>query len=94
MNLGIEDAAWLAWLISEGKTDRYTADRWPVGRRVLRTVIPMTRLMSADRIAPAHPASQCTASSGQIPALRRRALQQLTALDTPRPPWLPRTEPA
>ena len=52
MNLGIEDAAWLAWMIAEGKTERYSAERRPVGRRVIKTVDPATRLMASDAILP------------------------------------------
>lgn len=88
MNLGIEDAAWLAWLISAGRTESYTADRWPVGRQVLRTVDPATRLMSADSVLPRVLRRNVAPVLFSIPAVRRRAVRRLTALDTPAPPWL------
>ena len=88
MNLGIEDAAWLAWLISEGRTESYTGDRWPVGRQVLRTVDPATRLMSADSVLPRLMRRHVAPLLFSIPAVRRRAVRRLTALDTPAPPWL------
>jgi 2-polyprenyl-6-methoxyphenol hydroxylase-like FAD-dependent oxidoreductase len=89
MNLGIEDAAWLAWLISEGKTERYTGDRWPVARQVLRTVDPATRFLSSDRFAPRLLRRNLLPQLVRVPAIRRRALRRLAALDTPEPPWLP-----
>lgn len=88
MNLGIEDAAWLAWLIGEGQTERYTAVRWPVGRRVLRTVDPATRLMSSDALLPRALRRHLLPLAIGVPTIRRRALRRLTALDTPEPPWL------
>ena len=88
MNLGIEDAAWLAWLIDEGQTARYTAERWPVGRQVLRTVDPATRLLSSDDPLPRALRRNLLPLALRVPAIRRRALRRLTALDTPAPPWL------
>lgn len=88
MNLGIEDAAWLAWLIEHGETDRYTEARHPVAKRVLAEVDGATRFISSDghlatflrhRILP-HLAARDFA--------QRRALKQIAGLATPAPPWL------
>ncbi len=88
MNLGMEDAAWLAWLIARGGTAGYTAERWPVGRHVLRTVDPATRLMSSDSLLPKllrrHVLPHLISSS----LLRRRIMGRFTGADTPEPPWL------
>ncbi|HEX2256081.1 MAG TPA: FAD-dependent oxidoreductase [Afifellaceae bacterium] len=88
MNLGIEDAAWLAWQIAEGRTDNYTKDRRPVGRHVLRTVDPATRLMAADGLAARLARRRLLPLLFTIPALRRLALRRLAGQDTPFPPWL------
>lgn len=88
MNLGIEDAAWLAWLIERGETGRYTAERHPVARRVLAEVDRATRFISSDgrfatflrrRILPLFAARNFA---------QRRALKQIAGLASPAPPWL------
>jgi 2-polyprenyl-6-methoxyphenol hydroxylase-like FAD-dependent oxidoreductase len=88
MNLGIEDAAWLAWLIAEGRTERYTAERLPVGRRVLRTVDPATRLMAADAVVPKFLRRHVLPRLARIPSLRERFIARIVGLDTPSPAWL------
>jgi len=88
MNLGIEDAAWLAWQIAEGRTDEYTKDRWPVGREVLRLVGPLTRLMAADGRLARLTRQRLMPLALALPALRRLALSRLAGQDTPFPPWL------
>jgi 2-polyprenyl-6-methoxyphenol hydroxylase-like FAD-dependent oxidoreductase len=88
MNLGIEDAAWLAWLIAEGRTEGYTDARWPAGRRVLRTVDPATRLMAADSAIPKFLRRHILPHIVASPALRRRLISRVIGIDTPSPPWL------
>jgi 2-polyprenyl-6-methoxyphenol hydroxylase-like FAD-dependent oxidoreductase len=88
MNLGIEDAAWLAWLIAEGKTAQYTTDRWPVARRVLRTVDPATRLMAADSAPLKFVRRHILPWVMMHNALRSRVIARIAGTDTPEPPWL------
>lgn len=88
MNLGIEDAAWLAWQIAEGRAQDYTKDRWPVGRQVLRTVDPATRFLAADSLLPRLTRRRLMPLLFNVPALRRQALRRLSGQDTPFPPWL------
>ena len=88
MNLGIEDAATLAWLINQNRTGDYTRLRQPVGAKVLRFTHQQTRWLTAwgkwSKFMMAH----------LIPTLmsfkpfRTRALEQMSGLDTPVPPWL------
>jgi 2-polyprenyl-6-methoxyphenol hydroxylase-like FAD-dependent oxidoreductase len=92
MNLGIEDAAWLAWLIAEGGTERYTAERHPVGRRVLRTVDPATRLMASDALVPKFLRRNVLPRLASIMAVRNRFIARVVGLDTPPPPWLAAVE--
>jgi 2-polyprenyl-6-methoxyphenol hydroxylase-like FAD-dependent oxidoreductase len=94
MNLGIEDAAWLAWLIEEGRTDDYTSRRWPVAHRVLRTVDPATRLMASDRPLERFARREVLPRLMRVPAVQRQALVRIAALDTPAPPWLAGAKPA
>jgi 2-polyprenyl-6-methoxyphenol hydroxylase-like FAD-dependent oxidoreductase len=89
MNLGIEDAAWLAWLISEDRTDRYSAERRPVGRRVIRTVDPATRLMASDALVPKLLRRYVLPQVAAVGPLRERFWRRIIGLDTPPPPWLP-----
>lgn len=88
MNLGIEDAAWLAWLISENNTGIYDAKRRPVAKFTLKQTFQQTRQVTNNsaigtfirRVLP-----KILLSFGFI---RRRALTTILALDTPPPPWL------
>ena len=88
MNLGIEDAAWLAWLIATGETDDYTKARWPVGRHVLKTVDPATRLMASDAMPIRFARRHLLPWMIDIPPLRKRMVGRIIGLDTPAPPWL------
>ncbi|MGI9382647.1 MAG: FAD-dependent oxidoreductase, partial [Methyloligellaceae bacterium] len=88
MNLGIEDAATLAWLIDEGRTGEYTKRRWPVGRGVLRQTHAQTRLLTSKS-----PFVRFFRSS-ILPLLlssrwvRARQLPEMAGLAAPAPPWL------
>ena len=88
MNLGIEDAATLAWLISEGQTDRYTKMRKPIGKRVLRLTHAQTRQVTSPgrlrqfatrRIAPVLMKSK---------TVQRFVFRTISGSNTPKPPWL------
>jgi len=93
MNTGIEDAAWLAWLIEKGETGRYSADRMPVARKVLAFTHQQTNQILArgpvSNFVRRHVAPLLVA----IDPVARLGLRRLTGLDTPRPPWLDGTEP-
>ena len=88
MNLGIEDGAWLAWLIEQNQTGRYNEDRLKTARQVLKETHTQTRMITKTgkltqilrRIIPP--------LLFLFPIIRRRAIQILTAQDTPQPPWL------
>ena len=49
MNLGIEDAAWLAWLIETGETDQYTSSRLPAAKRVIKFTTATDRPVVPER---------------------------------------------
>lgn len=88
MNLGIEDACWLAWLIEQGRAAEYTNLRHPVGAQVLKftqsfTSFAKNRGLLQDilirGLAPLIPL---------LPPVQSRIFRTLTALDTPVAPWL------
>jgi 2-polyprenyl-6-methoxyphenol hydroxylase-like FAD-dependent oxidoreductase len=53
MNLGIEDGTVLARMLAEGAAESYSAERHPVGARVIRETRALTRVMTAR-----HPAAR------------------------------------
>lgn len=88
MNLGIEDACWLAFLISEGRETEYSGLRTATARIVLSKTHQMTRMvLLANPLAIAARNTLMPLALG-IPAIRRKALASIAGLDTPAPPWL------
>ena len=88
MNLGIEDACWLAWLIDEGREKEFTTLRHPVGADVLKFTHTFTRFVRARG-----PLQDLVLRFGlpllsHLPPLQRRFYNMLSAQDTPAPPWL------
>ncbi|MEM6496754.1 MAG: FAD-dependent monooxygenase [Pseudomonadota bacterium] len=88
MNLGIEDAAWLAWMIETGSAERYSEERLPVAKRVIKFTRTQTDQLfqrgpfiglSRRILAPA---------MLSLPFVEQMALRRLTGLDSPKPPWL------
>lgn len=88
MNLGIEDAAWLAWLIERGETDRYTALRHPVAEQVIAQVNGATRIMSSDARLMTFLRRRMLPLLASSAFFQRRALRNVAGLDSPAPPWL------
>lgn len=88
MNLGIEDACWLAWLMAEGRERDYTALRWPVGRTVLDLTEQQTRLITSRGAWAGILRRYLGPAILKVPAIRRRLLSRVAGLDTPKAPWL------
>ncbi len=88
MNLGIEDAATLAWLISSGKTEDYTRLRHPVAADVLHFTARQTRQLTRSNPSWRMLQRIVIPLALKIPSIERLALTRLTGLDTPFPPWL------
>jgi 2-polyprenyl-6-methoxyphenol hydroxylase-like FAD-dependent oxidoreductase len=88
MNLGIEDACWLAWLMAEGRTPEYTALGWPAGRTVLDFTDQQTRQITSRGLWADVLRRYLGPAFLKVPILRRRQLARLAGLDTPRAPWL------
>ena len=88
MNLGIEDACWLAWLIDEGRESEYTALRHPVGIDVLKFTHAFTRFAKARGFGQDLALQIGLPILARLPFAQRRLFHMLSAQDTPPPPWL------
>jgi len=88
MNLGIEDAATLAWLIDEGRTDEYTERRLPVGAHVLRQTNLQTQLMTSRNPLVTFMRRQVVPLLMKSDFVLSRQLPEMAGLAAPPPPWL------
>lgn len=88
MNLGIEDAAWLAWLIARGESERYSELRKPVAKQVIGQVDGATRFMSSDSPGMTFLRRRLFPLLAGIGFVQKRALRNVAGLDAPPPPWL------
>jgi len=88
MNLGIEDACWLAWLISQGRQNEYTDLRHPVGAKVLKFTHRFTAFAKARGPFQDLVIKLALPIFSRSPFLQRRLFHNLTALNTPPAPWL------
>jgi 2-polyprenyl-6-methoxyphenol hydroxylase-like FAD-dependent oxidoreductase len=88
MNLGMEDACWLAWLIEQGREREFSALRHPVGADVLKFTHAFTSFAKSRGILQDAVFQFGLPILTKLPALQRRAFNMLTALNTPAPPWL------
>jgi 2-polyprenyl-6-methoxyphenol hydroxylase-like FAD-dependent oxidoreductase len=88
MNLGIEDACWLAWAIENDRMDDYSGLRMPVVRMVVEQTKAQTKALlgfnSFTRFLRDHVANKLLG----VPAFRALAFRRITGLDSPAPPWL------
>ena len=88
MNLGIEDACWLAWLISEGREAEYSALRLPAVRLVLAQTHANTRMVLMRNPVALWLRNVFMPLATTMPWLHRRGIASALGLDTPPPPWL------
>ncbi len=88
MNLGMEDACWLAWLISQGREQEYTTLRHPVGADVLKFTHSFTSFAKSRGLLQDLFFQIGLPILSKLPQLQRNAFSMLTALNTPAPPWL------
>jgi 2-polyprenyl-6-methoxyphenol hydroxylase-like FAD-dependent oxidoreductase len=91
MNLGIEDACWLAWLISEGRQAEYTSLRMEAVQHVLAQTKANTRAILLKNPAAVWLRNSLVPLALKVPALRRSIIDGVRGLDTPAAPWLERT---
>lgn len=88
MNLGMEDASWLAWLIEQGREAEYTTLRHPVGADVLKLTHTFTSFAKSRGALQDLFFHVGLPIVSKLPAIQRRAFNMLTALNTPAAPWL------
>lgn len=88
MNLGIEDAGWLAWLFDQGATDRYQQLRLPVIEGVLGLTSRITALASPRSGWIRAARDLFVPILAGFPPARRFMLKRIAGLESPDPPWL------
>ena len=88
MNLGIEDACWLAWLIAEGREQEYSALRIPAVKQVLKQTYDLTRLITMTNPLAIAARNLFAPLLLRFGPARRTLLSNIAGYDTPRPPWI------
>ncbi|MET0747532.1 MAG: NAD(P)/FAD-dependent oxidoreductase [Rhizobium sp.] len=88
MNLGIEDACWLAYLIAEGREGDYSAQRMPAVRQVLKQTRRLTDLVTMKNPLATALRDGLVPLLFRLPFVRRLLLRGVAGYDTPRPPWI------
>jgi 2-polyprenyl-6-methoxyphenol hydroxylase-like FAD-dependent oxidoreductase len=88
MNLGIEDACWLAWLISEGRQADYTSLRMEAVEHVLAQTKANTRVILLRNPISVWLRNIFVPLALKVPAIRRSIVEGVRGLDTPAAPWL------
>lgn len=88
MNLGIEDAAWLAWSIENQRSQQYSDDRLITARKVLKGTHIQTKMLTTTSPLIKFLRDRLTPLALKFPAVRRGMVRALTGYDTPVPPWL------
>jgi 2-polyprenyl-6-methoxyphenol hydroxylase-like FAD-dependent oxidoreductase len=89
MNLGIEDACWLAWLISEGREKDYSSLRIPAVKTVLKDTRRNTAFITLKNPLLTGLRSLLLPVVTHIPAITTAFLRNAAGQDTPPPPWIP-----
>ncbi|EAU43164.1 FAD-binding monooxygenase, PheA/TfdB family protein [Fulvimarina pelagi HTCC2506] len=88
MNLGIWDAAWLAYLLSEKRASEYEMRRMPSVKKVLEQTRSMTDTVTAPPRWTGAVLRFALPAALKLPLVRRRIANRLLALDLPQPVWL------
>ncbi|MDK4737957.1 FAD-dependent monooxygenase [Rhizobium sp. CNPSo 3464] len=88
MNLGIEDACWLAWLIAEGREEEYSALRIPAVKQVLKQTYGLTRLITMKSPLAIAARNLLAPLLLRFGPARRGLLHSVAGYDTPKPPWI------
>jgi 2-polyprenyl-6-methoxyphenol hydroxylase-like FAD-dependent oxidoreductase len=88
MNLGIEDACWLAYLIAEGREGGYSEARMPAVRHVLQQTKGLTRLVTMGDSFAARFRDFAAPLVLGLPVASGLLLRSVAGYDTPKPPWI------
>lgn len=88
MNLGIEDACWLAWAIDEQRMDEFTEFRMPAIEMVLaqtrRQTDGLVKMNAGIRFIRDHVAGHLL----KFGPIKKSVLARISGMDTVDPPWL------
>ncbi len=88
MNLGIEDACWLAYLIAQGREQEYSALRIPAVKQVLKQTYGLTRLVTMKNPAALALRNMIAPLLVRFGPVQRTLLRGVAGYDTPKPPWI------
>ncbi|MDQ0320916.1 2-polyprenyl-6-methoxyphenol hydroxylase-like FAD-dependent oxidoreductase [Pararhizobium capsulatum DSM 1112] len=89
MNLGIEDACWLAWLISERREEEYSELRMPAIETVIKATRRNTAFVTLSNPVLTGLRRLLLPWLSLFPASTRAVLRTISGRDTPAPPWIP-----
>lgn len=89
MNLGIEDACWLAWLISQGREAEYSGLRMPAIETVIKATRRNTVFVTLRNPILTGLRRLLLPWLALFPAATRTVLRTVSGRDTPPPPWIP-----
>ena len=88
MNTGVGDAAWLAWLMCEGRESEYEAMRLPVAKHILKVTRQMTRGVTAPPEKVRFYARNLVRPLLALPFIERMIAKRILAHDMPHAPWI------
>ena len=88
MNLGIEDACWLAYLLSEGRQQEYSSLRMPAVRQVMKVTYRLTAVITMKNPVVIGLRNRIVPMLLRIPPLGTRLLRGVAGYDTAPPPWI------
>ncbi|MDI7863807.1 FAD-dependent monooxygenase [Rhizobiaceae bacterium n13] len=88
MNLGIEDACWLAYLLSEGRQQEYSSLRMPAVRQVMKVTYRLTAFITMKNPLLIGLRNRIVPMLLRIPPIGTRLLRGVAGYDTPPPPWI------
>ena len=90
MNTGIGDAAWLAYLVCEGRAEEYESYRLPIAKKIIEQTRTLTRVASKDSLLRQMTIRWILPVLLKLNWFQKRAARQLLAYDMPYPEWIDR----
>jgi len=88
MNLGIEDACWLAWCMAEDRLMEYNPARILAAKHVLAQTQNQTRLITGRLLGASLLLKTIAPIAIKLKFVRQKLLTNMLGLDTAPPPWL------
>ena len=88
MNLGIEDACWLAWCIDNDTLDQYSPARLKAAKLVLAETKTQTNAITSNNKLMSWVIKNIAPIAMRNKTIRRKLLTSMLGLDTDPPPWM------